>query len=92
VVASEPPRAGDGSQSHGDTWWTQSREIEAGATGTHGGPRAALSREAGAEATGTCGDPGATPSREAGAGALGHTGMRAHMALCLDLELVCGGT
>jgi hypothetical protein len=38
------------------------------------------------------GGSGGPLSREAEARATGHAGMRAHLAICLDLELVHGGT
>jgi hypothetical protein len=56
------------------------------------GPGAAPSWEAGAGAMGTRSSLRATPSRKAGAEALGHVGTCAHLAFCLDLELVRGGT
>jgi hypothetical protein len=59
---------------------------------TRGGPGAAPSREAGAGVAGTRGGPGAVPSREARTGALEHAATRARLVLCLDLELVRGGT
>jgi hypothetical protein len=85
-----------------------SQKLGAGAQATRSGPKAALSHEAGAGAAeardgpellqagrlepGTRGGPGAAPSREAGTGASGHVGTHACLILCLDLELVCGGT
>jgi hypothetical protein len=69
-----------------------SREAGAGATGTRGGPGAAPSREAGTGAVGTRGGPGVAPSREAGTEASGHVGTHARLVLCLNLELVRGGT
>jgi hypothetical protein len=71
---------------------TLSQDAGAGVTGTRGSPGAAPSWEVGAGATGTRDGPRAAPSREVGARALGHAGTRAHLVLCLDLELVRGGT
>jgi hypothetical protein len=77
---------------HGGPGAAPSREAGARAAGASDGPGAAQRWEAGDGAMGTHGGPGAAPSREAGTGALGHAGTRARLVLCLDLELVRGGT